>query len=133
MQRNEIQSVLDGINPLNAGKKKEIALELMKKYYDGLRSFDSQLKQVERGNKDLQATVSSMQHRENDLERKLYREQQRHTETVNEMISLRSDYDDCMAFIQSIPKDLRKQLVEQYEYLRNIEQQILDERMEFEI
>ena len=64
MQREEIQMVLDGINPLNAGKKKEKALELMKKYYDGLRSFDSQLKQIERGNKDLLETINSLEYRE---------------------------------------------------------------------
>ena len=127
-QRDEIQLVLDGINPINAGKKKEKALELMKKYYDGLRSFNSQLKQVERGNKDLQETISNMKGRENDLERRLYREQQGHKDAVNSMIDLREDYDDCMAFVRSIPKELRKQLVERYEYLRTKEQD-----MEFEL
>lgn len=131
-QRNEIQAVLDGINALNAGKKKEKALELMKKYYDGLRSFDSQLKQIERGNKDLQEAVNSLKDREKNLERRLYREQQGHNEAVNEMINLRSDYDDCMAFIRSIPKDLREQLVERYEYLQEMEQQRMDEEIELE-
>ena len=123
-QRDEIQLVLDGINPINAGKKKEKALELMKKYYDGLRSFDSQLKQVERGNKDMQEAISSMKGRENDLERRLYREQQGHKDAVNSMIDLREEYDNCMAFIGSIPKELRKQLVERYEYLQAEEQEM---------
>lgn len=122
-QKEEIQAVLDGINVLNATKKREKALELMKKYYDGLRSFDSQLKQVERGNTELQEAVQSLKCRENDLERRLYREQQGHSEAVNAMLVLQSDYDDCMAFIGSIPKDLRGQLVERYEYLREMEQQ----------
>lgn len=131
-QKEEIQTVLDGINVLNANKKREKALELMKKYYDGLRSFDSQLKQVERGNKDLQEAVQSLKRRENDLERRLYREQQGHGEAVNAMIVLQSDYDDCMAFVSSIPKDLRNQLVERHEYLRDMEQQRMDE-MELEM
>lgn len=99
----------------------------MKKYYDGVRSFKSQLKQVERGNKDLQQAVADLKAREKDLERKVYREQQSHNEAVNSLLSLQSDYDDCMEFIQSIPKDLRKQLVERFEYLREMEQQQLDE------
>lgn len=67
-QRNEIQAALDGINPINASKKREKALELMKKYYDGLRSFDSQLKQAERGNKDLQEVEEQRLDAEIELE-----------------------------------------------------------------
>jgi hypothetical protein len=74
----------------------------------GLRSFDSQLKQIERENKDLHEIINSLEYREKDLEHRLYREQQGHNDAVNSMINLRSDYDDCMAFIKSIPKDLRK-------------------------
>ena len=71
-----------------------------------------------------------MQYREKDLERRLYHEQQEHNDAVNSMINLRSDYDDCLAFIRSIPKDLRKQLVERYEYLQDVEQQ---QEMELEM
>jgi len=131
-QRDEIQAVLDGINALNAGKKKEKALELMKKYYDGVRSFESQLKQVERGNKDLQEAVQSLKNREKDLERRAYREQQGHNEAVNSLINLQSDYDYCLDFIKSIPKDLREQLVERFDYLQEMEQQRQDEEMELE-
>lgn len=67
-QRDEIKAVLDGINALNAGKKREKALELMKTYYDGVRSFDSQLKQVERGNKDLQEMEQQRMDEEMELE-----------------------------------------------------------------
>jgi hypothetical protein len=122
-QKEEIQSVLNGINPVNAAKKREKALELMKKYYDGLRSFDSQLKQIARGNKELQEAVSSLKDRESDLLDRLHAEQQGHSEAVNAMMVLKSDYDDCIAFIKSIPKDLRKQLVEKYEYLREMERE----------
>lgn len=131
-QRDEIQAVLDGINALNAGKKREKALELMKEYYDGVRSFESQLKQVERGNKDLQEAVQNLKNREKELERHAYREQQGHNEAVNSLINLQSEYDECYAFIRSIPKDLRKQLLERYEYLQEVEQQKIDEEMDLE-
>ena len=52
-----------------------------------------------------------------------YKEQQGHNDAVNEMINLRSDLDDCMAFISSIPKNLREQLYEKYDYLRELEQE----------
>lgn len=120
-QRDEIQKLLDGINPLNTAKRREKALELMKKYYDGVRSFDKQLKQLERGNKDLQEVIHKLESRQKSLESKVYREQKGHTEAVRTMISLKSDYDDCTSFIKSIPEDLRKQLVKRYQYMQKID------------
>ena len=82
---------------------------------------------MERGNKDLQQAVADLKAQEKDLERMAYREQQSQNEAVNSLLSLQSDYDDCMEFIQSIPKALRKQIVERFEYLREMEQQRFDE------
>jgi len=64
------------------------------------------------------------------LERRLYHEQQEHNDAVNTLINLRSDFDDCMAFINSIPKNLREQLFEKYDYLREVE---LEKVMEMEM
>jgi hypothetical protein len=99
----------------------------MKKYFDGLRSFDNQLKQIERGNSELTNTVNGLEIRKKDLVNRLCEEQQEHSDTVNSMLNLRSEFDGCMAFIKSIPLDLRKQLIERYEYLRDVEEQRISE------
>ena len=39
-----IEATLDGINPLNAGKKKEEALSMLKKWFPQMENFSGQLK-----------------------------------------------------------------------------------------
>ena len=39
-----IEAALDGINPLNAGKKKEEALSMLKKWFPQMENFSGQLK-----------------------------------------------------------------------------------------
>ena len=43
-QARAIEATLDGINPLNAGKKKEEALSLLKKWFPQMENFSGQLK-----------------------------------------------------------------------------------------
>ena len=43
-QARAIEAALDGINPLNAGKKKEEALSLLKKWFPQMENFSGQLK-----------------------------------------------------------------------------------------
>ena len=43
-QARAIETTLDGINPLNAGKKKEEALSMLKKWFPQMENFSGQLK-----------------------------------------------------------------------------------------
>ena len=43
-QAKAIEAALDGINPLNAGKKKEEALSMLKKCFPQMENFSGQLK-----------------------------------------------------------------------------------------
>jgi hypothetical protein len=43
-QARAIEATLDGINPLNAGKKKEEALSMLKKWFPQMENFSGQLK-----------------------------------------------------------------------------------------
>ncbi len=43
-QANQIQAVLDSINPLNAGKKKEEATALLHKFFPGMERLETQFK-----------------------------------------------------------------------------------------
>ena len=52
-QARAIEANLDGINPLNAGKKKEEALSLLKKWFPQMENFSGQLKKYKVTIKDL--------------------------------------------------------------------------------
>ena len=54
-QARAIEAALDGINPLNAGKKKEEALSLLKKWFPQMENFSGQLKKYKVTIKDLLA------------------------------------------------------------------------------
>ena len=43
-QARAIEAALDGINPLNAGKKKEEAISMLKKWFPQMENFSGQLK-----------------------------------------------------------------------------------------
>ena len=54
-QARAIEAALDGINPLNAGKKKEEVLALLKKWFPQMENFSGQLKKYKVTIKDLLA------------------------------------------------------------------------------
>ena len=46
-QARAIEATLDGMNPLNAGKKKEEAFSMLKKWFPQMENFSGQLKKVQ--------------------------------------------------------------------------------------
>lgn len=52
-QARAIEATLDGINPINAGKKKEETLSLLKKWFPQMENFSGQLKKYRVTIKDL--------------------------------------------------------------------------------
>ena len=61
-QARAIEAALDGINPLNAGKKKEEALSMLKKWFPQMENFSGQLKKLEHAT--TQEVKKSMQWKE---------------------------------------------------------------------
>ena len=47
-KNRRIEATLDGINPINAGKKKEEALAMLKKWFPQMENFSGQLKKYTR-------------------------------------------------------------------------------------
>jgi hypothetical protein len=47
-QAARIQSALDGINPINAGKKKEEVLALLQKFFPGMEKLETQLRKYKK-------------------------------------------------------------------------------------
>ena len=61
-QARAIEATLDGINPLNAGKKKEEALSLLKKWFPQMENFSGQLKKYKVTINDLLEEMRSWKH-----------------------------------------------------------------------
>jgi len=47
-QAGQIQSALDGINPLNAGKKRDEAIALLAKFFPNMERFETQVKKYQK-------------------------------------------------------------------------------------
>ena len=58
-----IEVALDGINPLNAGKKKEEALSMLKKWFPQMENFSGQLKKYKVTINDLLAENEKLEAR----------------------------------------------------------------------
>ena|GEM_PF-6152616 len=53
-------TALDGINPINAGKKRDEALALLKKFFPGLEDFDKQERKYKREIKRLETDKTDL-------------------------------------------------------------------------
>ena len=62
-QARAIEAALDGINPLNAGKKKEEALSMLKKWFPQMENFSGQLKKYKVTINDLLAENEKLEAR----------------------------------------------------------------------
>ena len=62
-QARAIEAALDGINPLNAGKKKEEALSMLKKWFPQMENFSGQLKKYKVTINDLLAENEQLEAR----------------------------------------------------------------------
>ncbi len=62
-QARAIEATLDGINPLNAGKKKEEALSMLKKWFPQMENFSGQLKKYKVTINDLLAENEKLEAR----------------------------------------------------------------------
>ena len=68
-QARAIEAALDGINPLNAGKKKEEALSMLKKWFPQMENFSGQLKKYKVTINDLLAENEKLEARQRPVKR----------------------------------------------------------------
>ena len=99
---------IEGIGAFNAQKKKESLLDMFCKWYPRINAFENQLKPYAQ-------QLEIMQHNEEVLESKT-RQAQRTAQIVqNENNSLIYQLRNYQEFVDSIPEELRKELMQQYE------------------
>jgi hypothetical protein len=102
-QAKKIQETLDSINPLNAGKKREEALQMLHKWFPQMENFETYLKKYR--------TALTMLKQENTaLAEKAAANKENKIKYQLEVGKLQSEVRELRRFKDSIPPEVTKQL-----------------------
>ena len=98
-----IDNELAGINPLNAGKKRDNVLKMLKKWFPKMEKFEGQLRKY-------QKSIDLLEKENADLAEKTKDGSGNRIKTQLEIGKLQSEVTELRRFMDSIPNDLRKEL-----------------------
>ena len=124
VQMEEIKTIMDDMNAFNLTKKREALMKELAKWIPQVSSFDKQIKQVEKGNEDLKDTINRLKEDKKYLEDKSYSQQQERFETESAYKNLVEEYNEIVDFINSIPEDLRQELFERHQELKQMNEDL---------
>jgi len=105
-QARAIEATLDGINPLNAGKKKEEALSLLKKWFPQMENFSGQLKKYK-------VTINDLLAENEKLEARAKASEKGKMKDTMERAKLESELDNLQRLVNRIPPDILAELKRQ--------------------
>jgi len=101
-QADKIRSVIEGINPLSAGRKSDEALALLQKFFPGMERFESQVRKYKREIDSLEKENAALTKRAEAGEKvSISRELSQN--------KLRSDYETLKRFVDSLPEEIKRQ------------------------
>jgi len=102
-QAMQIQAALDGINPLNAGKKRDEALAMLQKFFPGMENFETQVKKYKR-------EIDQLERENAVLAKKAEAGEKVSIKKQLEENKLRSDYYNLRRFVDSLPDEIKRQV-----------------------
>ena len=105
-QARAIEAALDGINPLNAGKKKEEALSMLKKWFPQMENFSGQLKKYK-------VTINDLLAENEQLEARAKASEKGKMKDTMERAKLKSELDNLQRLVDRIPPDILAELKRQ--------------------
>ena len=108
-QAKAIEAVLDGINPLNAGKKKEEALSMLKKWFPQMEDFSGQLKKYK-------VTIADLLKKNKKLEARAKASEKGKMKDTMERAKLESELHNIQRVLDRIPPDVLAELKRQQQY-----------------
>jgi hypothetical protein len=108
-QAVRITTTLDGINPLNIGKRRDEAIALLNKFFPGMEDFEKQLRKYRREIKELENDNASLKNETAMLEKQVAAGKK--TSIAKQLAdnTLRSDYEQLRRFVDSLPEDIKQQ------------------------
>ena len=105
-QARAIEAVLSGITPLNAGKKKEEALSMLKKWFPQMENFSGQLKKYK-------VTINDLLAENEKLEVRAKASEKGKMNDTMERAKLKSELDDMRRLVDRIPPEILAELKRQ--------------------
>ena len=105
------EATLDGITPFNAGKKKEEALSLLKKWFPQMENFSGQLKKYK-------VTISDLLAENEQLEAKAKASEKGKMKDTMERAKLESELKDIQRLVDRIPPEVLAELKRQQRHTR---------------
>ncbi len=113
-QAKAIEAVLDGINPINAGNKKEEALSMLKKWFPQMENFSRQLKKYK-------VTIHDLLEENQKLEARAKISESGKMKDKMERAKLESELHNIQNLIDRIPPDVLPELRQQHFYAKEHE------------
>jgi len=101
-QAEKIQVTLDGINPLNAGKKKDEALSLLQKFFPNMERFETQVRKYKR-------EIDYLEKENVALAKKATANEKDSIGRQMETAKLQADYHNLRQFVNSLPDEIKRQ------------------------
>ncbi|MCL1976287.1 MAG: plasmid recombination protein, partial [Firmicutes bacterium] len=101
-QAKKIQSTLDGINPLNAEKKKDDALALLNKFFPNMERFETQVRKYKR-------EIDYLEKENTALAKKAASNEKDSIGRQMETAKLQADYHNLRQFVDSLPDEIKRQ------------------------
>ena len=108
-QARAIEAALDGINPLNAGKKKEEALSMLKKWFPQMENFSGQLKKYK-------VTINDLLAENEQLEARAKASENGKIKDRMERAKMESKLHDIQRLVDRIPPEVLAELKRQQHY-----------------
>jgi hypothetical protein len=108
-QTKAIEAALDGITPQNAGRKKEEALALLKKWFPQMENFSGQLKKYK-------VTIADLLEENKKLEARAKAGESGKLKDRMERAKLESDLHNIQRLVERIPPDVLAELKRQQQY-----------------
>ncbi|MEF9864431.1 MAG: MobV family relaxase, partial [Christensenellaceae bacterium] len=116
-QMQTMKKEIESIGTFNAQKKKETLQELFSKWYPQINAFENQLRPYDNRIKDLEHDHVVMKH---DYDRKDLQASRANDEAAN----LRSQLWEYQDFMESIPDELREELLRKYQQGHGEQEQV---------
>lgn len=108
-QAKAIEAALDGITSLNAGRKKEEALALLKKWFPQMENFSGQLKKYK-------VTIADLLEENKKLEARAKAGESGKLKDRMERAKLESDLHNIQRLVERIPPDVLAELKREQQY-----------------
>jgi hypothetical protein len=108
-QAARITATLDGINPLNAGKKRDEALALLQRFFPSMEDFEKQVRKYRREIKTLETDNANLKNETAELGKQVETGKKVRIAKQKSDNNLHIEYDNLRRFVDSLPEEIKRQ------------------------